>query len=153
MLAKTYQEAPQTNLPWAKRGKAASPPHDKDLLALADVGVAYHHAGLDFHDRRYVEDGFINGSICIVGGQFPASRRGLYSSVPPHSRDLDFGGRSQPPGEDGQCTALASQPMILCRRLVPRSSSRERPSTRMGPSSTTAMPTLSKSVRSFVSRS
>lgn len=39
---------------------------DKTLAALVEVGIAFHHAGLDSGDRRAVEQGFIEGSISVV---------------------------------------------------------------------------------------
>ena len=38
----------------------------KDLLELARKGVAYHHAGLSWNERKFVEENFISGSIRIL---------------------------------------------------------------------------------------
>lgn len=38
----------------------------RDLLDLAQQGVAYHHAGLSWNERKFVEENFIIGSIKIL---------------------------------------------------------------------------------------
>jgi ATP-dependent DNA helicase HFM1/MER3 len=36
------------------------------ILATSASGVAFHHAGLDLHDRQVVESGFLNGNINVI---------------------------------------------------------------------------------------
>ena len=39
---------------------------NRNLVGTTSAGVAFHHAGLNFADRRAVEEGFLNGNINII---------------------------------------------------------------------------------------
>lgn len=38
----------------------------KDLLEVAQKGIAYHHAGLNLVERKFIEENFINGNLKIL---------------------------------------------------------------------------------------
>lgn len=69
-LSKAYHEllnsSTRSKLPWPRPGRNFTRPEDSNLAALVDVGISYHHAGLDNGDRRIVEQGFLDGTISIV---------------------------------------------------------------------------------------
>lgn len=72
-LAKAFRQflAPSergrsSRLPWPRPPHSYATAIDKNLNALLEVGVSYHHAGLDALDRKLIETGFINGLISIV---------------------------------------------------------------------------------------
>lgn len=70
-LAKEYQEAVQTSsrrndLLWPKPNRPTLKTLDKKLRELCELGIAYHHAGLEPADRKTVESGFTDGQISIV---------------------------------------------------------------------------------------
>lgn len=39
---------------------------DKKLTELSTCGIAVHHAGLDYGDRRAIEDGFRDGKLHMI---------------------------------------------------------------------------------------
>lgn len=39
---------------------------DKKLAELSTCGIAVHHAGLDYADRRAIEDGFRDGKLHMI---------------------------------------------------------------------------------------
>lgn len=108
---KEYQTAVEKgrgNLPWPKplRGSIGAVA-DKQLAALLESGIAFHHAGLDNLDRRAVEDAFIKGTISIVCeclisflawvqiAHHPCARRDVHvssrsQSSCPYGEDLPF---------------------------------------------------------------
>ncbi|CAG8956625.1 hypothetical protein HYFRA_00011936 [Hymenoscyphus fraxineus] len=60
---------------WASQtaaDRAWSPPvqqvslQNSELQALARCGVAFHHAGLEYHDRQIVENSFLKGNISVI---------------------------------------------------------------------------------------
>ncbi|KAI5479633.1 hypothetical protein MNV49_003143 [Pseudohyphozyma bogoriensis] len=53
-------------LPWKKPQKSTFKTSDKQLAALVELGIAYHHAGLENSDRRFVEEAFLDGRINII---------------------------------------------------------------------------------------
>lgn len=69
-LAKEYSELVSArsggNLPWSRPPQGGCKPNDKKQAELFELGIAYHHAGVENGDRRLIEDGFINGALSIV---------------------------------------------------------------------------------------
>ncbi len=70
-LAKAYRQfispsGRSSQLPWPRPARSYATAIDKKLNELFEVGVSYHHAGLDGADRKLIETGFIGGSISIV---------------------------------------------------------------------------------------
>ncbi|GAA5969973.1 hypothetical protein JCM11641_000215 [Rhodosporidiobolus odoratus] len=74
-LVKEYKQALSTsssayrqlsNLAWPKPPRSSYSTSDKHLAALIENGVAVHHAGMEFNDRRLVEKLFIEGGVSVV---------------------------------------------------------------------------------------
>ncbi|KAG9290860.1 hypothetical protein G9A89_011010 [Geosiphon pyriformis] len=55
-----------TRLPWIIQPTKIVPLKDKKIQDLCVWGIAFHHAGLDFKDRKTIETMFINGVIRVV---------------------------------------------------------------------------------------
>ncbi|KAM0753841.1 P-loop containing nucleoside triphosphate hydrolase protein [Meredithblackwellia eburnea MCA 4105] len=68
-LAKEYRSFTESSAragPWPKPARNVIKPGDKSLANLVELGIAFHHAGLDMNDRRLVEQSFIDGGISVV---------------------------------------------------------------------------------------
>lgn len=69
VLAKKYRQELETrpqSAPWPKPARLDLKWADKKLAALLDVGIAYHHAGLEQQDRKVVENLFASSAISVV---------------------------------------------------------------------------------------
>lgn len=70
ILKKEYDSLSLTsgrkNLPWPKPNRSVLKPNDKSLADLMESGIAFHHAGMDLHDRQLVERSFLDGSVSVV---------------------------------------------------------------------------------------
>ncbi|OWT36856.1 ATP-dependent DNA helicase HFM1/MER3 [Cryptococcus neoformans Bt1] len=64
----SYEEARAKGLklPWQHSPGARLELQDKKLTELSTCGIAVHHAGLDYGDRRAIEDGFRDGKLHMI---------------------------------------------------------------------------------------
>ncbi|EGN95664.1 hypothetical protein SERLA73DRAFT_76746 [Serpula lacrymans var. lacrymans S7.3] len=67
-LAKAYEDAVKCKqpLPWSTPTHIDQDFHDKDIRLLAAAGIGVHHAGLNFEDRRLIEDMFMKKTLRVV---------------------------------------------------------------------------------------
>ncbi|KAF9246342.1 P-loop containing nucleoside triphosphate hydrolase protein [Melanogaster broomeanus] len=67
-LAKDYEAASKAKqaLPWLPPTRIDRSFHDKELPALATMGVAVHHAGLDTDDRKAVEELYLQKTLRVL---------------------------------------------------------------------------------------
>ncbi|EIW84852.1 DEAD-domain-containing protein [Coniophora puteana RWD-64-598 SS2] len=68
VLAKEYEQAMKNKhqLPWNPPPKMDFHFKDKDLAALAAVGIAFHHAGLNLDDRKLVEELYLKKTLRVL---------------------------------------------------------------------------------------
>jgi len=68
VLAKEYEQAIKNKhqLPWTPPPKMDFHFKDKDLAALAAVGIAFHHAGLNLDDRKLVEELYLKKTLRVL---------------------------------------------------------------------------------------
>ncbi|WVW83586.1 hypothetical protein I302_105607 [Kwoniella bestiolae CBS 10118] len=68
MVYNLYQESQAKSLvlPWKLESKHDLKFEDDKLSRYADCGIAIHHAGLSFPDRRSIEEGFIGGRLKMI---------------------------------------------------------------------------------------
>ncbi|RUS28853.1 Sec63 Brl domain-containing protein [Jimgerdemannia flammicorona] len=96
---------------------------DKKLQEMTSYGVAFHHAGLDFQDRRTVESLFMNGTLQVVN--LPAhlviikSTKGYTNGTFQEYSDLEILqmiGRAGRPGfDDSGCAVIMTTPQMRQR--------------------------------------
>ncbi|WVQ91135.1 hypothetical protein IAS59_004924 [Cryptococcus gattii] len=67
-IFQSYEEARAKglNLPWKHPPGVRLELQDKKLAELSTCGIAVHHAGLDYADRRAIEDGFRDGKLHMI---------------------------------------------------------------------------------------
>ncbi|KIJ69181.1 hypothetical protein HYDPIDRAFT_24034 [Hydnomerulius pinastri MD-312] len=67
-LAKDYERASMAkqSLPWSPPMRINSSFHDKELTALATMGIAVHHAGLSMDDRKAVEELYLQKTLRVL---------------------------------------------------------------------------------------
>ncbi|ODN72827.1 hypothetical protein L202_08260 [Cryptococcus amylolentus CBS 6039] len=68
LIFSTYEEsrAKGLKLPWQHPPGARLDLQDKRISELSTCGIAVHHAGLDYGDRRAIEDGFRDGKLHMI---------------------------------------------------------------------------------------
>nr|XP_019009697.1 uncharacterized protein I206_05257 [Kwoniella pini CBS 10737]OCF48478.1 hypothetical protein I206_05257 [Kwoniella pini CBS 10737] len=67
-IQKTYLNAHAEGqaLPWSSKRNVQLDLKDNKIKEFTNQGIAVHHAGLDYSDRRDIEDGFISGKIHLI---------------------------------------------------------------------------------------
>ncbi|KAE8539245.1 hypothetical protein D1P53_004343 [Cryptococcus gattii VGV] len=67
-IFQSYEEARAKGLklPWKHLPGVRLELQDKKLAELSTCGIAVHHAGLDYADRRAIEDGFRDGKLHMI---------------------------------------------------------------------------------------
>ncbi|KIR98655.1 hypothetical protein L804_04231 [Cryptococcus deuterogattii 2001/935-1] len=67
-IFQSYEEARAKGLklPWKHPPGVRLELQDKKLAELSTCGIAVHHAGLDYADRRAIEDGFRDGKLHMI---------------------------------------------------------------------------------------
>ncbi|KAF7986542.1 hypothetical protein HWV62_26264 [Athelia sp. TMB] len=67
-LAKAYDAAVKSrgSLPWSQPPQIDHHFHDKALAELAITGIGVHHAGLQFDDRRAIEDLYLRKTLRVI---------------------------------------------------------------------------------------
>lgn len=62
------------NLAWPRPPRSSYKASHKHLGVLLESGVATHHAGMDFNDRKLVEKLFVEGGVSVVcASTFPST--------------------------------------------------------------------------------
>lgn len=116
VVAKEYKksiESQQRDVPWKRPGRVDCILVDKKLEPLIELGIAYHHAGLDSQDRRAVEQLFLDGKITVLC-KHARSRGEWYFTHMPWSRcHFDSGRRRQSSCSD--CESINDKCGMRCQ--------------------------------------
>lgn len=101
----SHGSAPKGMFPFNPQMMERADPGRREGLSLTDsrirdltkYGIAVHHAGLDLHDRKMIEDGFKSGILMLL-----CSTSVRLETQVLHSTDvLDSGSRRQPASASG----------------------------------------------------